>query len=72
LHRGGKEIVNLLTSAECRQIAERKIGQAAGDRRYGKELRATAEAWLVLAQKIAQAEALEARRPTVENDCRVT
>ena len=50
-----------LTSAECLAIAERKIAQAIGDRRHGKELRATAEAWLVLAQKIAQAEAIEAR-----------
>jgi hypothetical protein len=37
-----------------------QIGEAAGDSRHGKELRATADAWLVLAQKIAQAEALEA------------
>jgi hypothetical protein len=49
-----------LTSAECREIAERKMGEAAGDRRHGKELRATAEAWLVLAEKIEQAEAIEA------------
>jgi hypothetical protein len=49
----------LLTSAECLKIAERKMGEAIGDRRRGKELRATAEAWLVLADKIEQAEALE-------------
>jgi hypothetical protein len=49
----------LLTSAECLKIAERKMGEAIGDRRHGKELRATAEAWLVLADKIEQAEALE-------------
>jgi hypothetical protein len=52
--------VTLLTSAECRQIAARKMVRAAGDPVRGKELRATAEAWLVLAEKIAQAEALEA------------
>ena len=52
--------MTLLTSAECREIAERKMGEAAGDRRHGKELRATAEAWLVLAEKIEQAEAIEA------------
>ena len=50
--------MTLLTSAECREIAERKMGEAAGDRRHGKELRATAEAWLVLAEKIEQAEAI--------------
>ncbi len=50
----------LLTSTECLKIAERKIGEAIGDRRHGKELRATAKAWLVLAGKIEQAEALEA------------
>ena len=52
--------MTLLTSAECREIAERKMVEAAGDQVRGKELRATAEAWLVLAEKIAQAEALEA------------
>jgi len=50
----------LLTSAECRKIADRKMGEAVGDRRHGKELRATAQAWLVLAERIAQAEAIEA------------
>jgi hypothetical protein len=52
--------VTLLSSAECLAIAERKVGEAAGDRRHGEELRATPQAWMVLAQKIAQAEALEA------------
>ena len=33
----------ILTAAECRKIAERKMGEAVGDRRHGKELRATAE-----------------------------
>jgi hypothetical protein len=42
--------VTPLTSAQCLAIAERKIGQAIGDRRYGKELEATARAWLVLAE----------------------
>ena len=50
----------LLTSAECLKIAERKMGEAVGDRRHGKELRATAQAWLVLAERIAQSEAIEA------------
>jgi hypothetical protein len=50
----------ILTAAECRKIAERKMGEAIGDRRHGKELRATAEAWLVLAGRIAQSEAIEA------------
>jgi ABC-type phosphonate transport system ATPase subunit len=50
-----------LTSAECLEIAERKIGEAIGDRRYGNELRATAQAWLVLAEKVEQAKRLEAR-----------
>jgi CspA family cold shock protein len=44
-------MMTLLTSAECRQ----KMAEAAGH----KELRATAEAWLILADKIEQAEALE-------------
>ena len=51
-----------MTSAECLAIAERKIGQAIGDRRYGKELEATARAWLVLADRIEQGEALEAMK----------
>ena len=34
--------------------------EAIGDRRHGKELSATAQAWLVLAERIAQAEAIEA------------
>ena len=50
----------LLTSAECLKIAERKMGEAVGDRKHGKELRATAQAWLVLAERIAQAEVIEA------------
>jgi hypothetical protein len=52
--------VTLLTAAECWEIAERKIGEAVADRRHGKELRATAQAWLVLAERIAQTEAIEA------------
>jgi len=50
----------ILTSAECLKIAERKMGEAVGDRKHGKELRATAQAWLVLAERIAQADAMEA------------
>jgi len=48
----------ILTAAECLKIAERKMGEAIGDRR--QELRATAQAWLVLAERITQAEAIEA------------
>ena len=50
----------ILTAAECLEIADRKMGEAVSDRRHGKELRATAQAWLVLAERIAQAEAIEA------------
>jgi hypothetical protein len=49
-----------LTAAECLEIADRKMGEAVSDRRHGKELEATAQAWLVLAERIAQAEAIEA------------
>jgi len=42
------------------EIAERKMGEVGGDRRHGKELRATAQAWLVLPERIAQIEAIEA------------
>jgi len=49
----------IMTAAECREIAERKMGDAVGDRRYGKEPRATAQAWLVLAERIAPTEAIE-------------
>jgi hypothetical protein len=55
-----RERLKELTSAECLKIAERKMGEAVGDRKYGKELRATAHAWLVLAERIAQTEAIEA------------
>ena len=50
----------ILTAAECLEIADRKMGEAVGDRRHGKELKATAQAWLVLAERIAQIEATEA------------
>jgi len=50
----------VLTSAECLKIAERKMGEAVGDPVHGKEFRATAHAWLVLAEMIEQAEAIEA------------
>jgi hypothetical protein len=55
-----RERLKVLTSAECLKIAERKMGEAIGDRRHGKELKATAHAWLVLAERIAQIEAIEA------------
>ena len=55
-----RERLKVLTSAECLEIADRKMGEAVSDRRHGKELRATAQAWLVLAERIAQIEAIEA------------
>ena len=54
------ERLKVLTSAECLKIAERKMVEAIGDRRHGKELKATAQARLVLAERIAQIEAIEA------------
>ena len=57
-----RERLKVLTSAECQKIAERKMGEAIGDRRHGKELKATAQAWLLLADRIAQTEAIEARK----------
>ena len=52
--------MTLLTPAECREIAERKMVEAEGDPVHGREFRATAHAWLVLAEMIEQAEAIEA------------
>jgi hypothetical protein len=52
--------MTLLTPAECREIAERIMVEAEGDPVHGKEFRATAHAWLVLAEMIEQAEAIEA------------
>ena len=52
--------MTLLTSAECWEIAKRKMVEAEGDPVHGKEFRATAHAWLVLAEMIEQAEAIEA------------
>jgi hypothetical protein len=49
--------MTVLTAAECLKIAERKMGEAVSDRRHGKELKATAQAWLLLADRIAQTEA---------------
>ena len=47
--------MTLLTSAECREIAERKMVEAEGDPVHGREFRATAHAWLVLAEKAIEA-----------------
>ena len=55
-----------LTSAECLAIAERKMVEAMGDRRHGKELKLTAQAWLVLAKRVAEAEALEKQAAVLE------
>ncbi len=51
--------MTLLTAAECREIADGKRLEAEGDRLHSEEFRATADAWLILAEKIAQAEAIE-------------
>ena len=55
--------VTLLTAAEWRDKAEQKMVEAmnAADPRQHHELKATAKAWLELADKIEQAEALEAQ-----------
>jgi hypothetical protein len=55
--------VTLLTAAECRDKAEQKMIEAtnAADPHRHHELEATAKAWLELADKIEQAEALEAQ-----------
>jgi hypothetical protein len=45
-----EETVSPLTSAESLAIAERKILEAMCDRRLGKELKLTAQAWVVLAR----------------------
>src|SRR6266699_3241032 len=60
--------MTLFTSAECREIAERKMVEAEGDPVHGKEFRATAQAWLVLAEKIERAEAIEAMKATEFRD----
>ena len=52
--------MTLLTSGEYREIAKRKMVEAEGDPGHGREFRATAHAWLVLAEMIEQAEAIEA------------
>jgi len=44
--------MTLVTPAECREIAERKMVEAEGDPVHGREFRATAHAWLVLAEMI--------------------
>jgi hypothetical protein len=54
----GDDTVFPLTSAECLAIAERKIVEVMGDRRHGKELKLTAQAWMVLAEEVRQGEAL--------------
>jgi len=51
--------VSPLTSAECLAIAERKMVEAMGNRRHGKELKLTAQAWVVLAEQVRKAEELQ-------------
>jgi hypothetical protein len=54
------------TSAQCLAIAQRKMGEAKGAPRHGKELEATAQAWLVLARRVAEAETLETQAAALE------
>jgi len=57
----GEEAVTLLTAAECRDKAEQKMVEAANNPALRQGLIETAKAWLELADKIEQAEALEAQ-----------
>jgi hypothetical protein len=50
--------MTLLTAAECREMAYRKMGEAHYDRALGLKTSATAEAWLVLAEQIERADVL--------------
>src|SRR3954452_12217943 len=61
-----EETVSPLTSAECLAIAERKIVEAMSSRRHGKELKLTAQAWMVLADKVRQGEALKKQAEALE------
>src|SRR3954452_9942404 len=54
-----EETVSPFTSAQCLAIVERKMAEAKNAPRHGKELEATAAAWLVLAGRVAEAEALK-------------
>jgi hypothetical protein len=58
--------VSPFTSAQCLAIAERKMGEAKSAPRHGKELEATAQAWLVLAKRVAEAEFLEKQAAALE------
>jgi hypothetical protein len=42
------------------------MAEAMGDRRHGKELKLTAQAWMVLAEKVRQAEALRKKAEALE------
>jgi len=53
--------MTLLTAAECRDKAEQKMAEAANNPALRQGLLETAKAWLELADKIEQAEALEAQ-----------
>jgi hypothetical protein len=50
--------MTLLTAAECREKAYRKMAEANSDRQLGLKIRATAEAWLALADQIERADVL--------------
>ena len=52
--------MTILTAAECREKAEQKMIEAATNPALRKGLIETAKAWRQLADKIEQAEALEA------------
>src|SRR3954454_15778119 len=61
-----EETLSPLTSAECLAIAERKIVEAMSSRRHGKELKLTAQAWMVLAEKVRQGGALKKQAEALE------
>jgi hypothetical protein len=52
--------MTILTAAECRDKAEQKMIEAAANPALRKGLIETAKAWRQLADKVEQAEALEA------------
>jgi hypothetical protein len=63
--------MTLLTAAECRETAYRKLAEANCDRHLGLiKIRATAEAWLALADQIERADVLGtfAKKPASGKD----
>ena len=47
----------MLTSAECRALAEQKLAQAERDLRHSRRLINAAEGWLILAGQLRRLEA---------------